>query len=115
MRHRTRIPVFLTLLLLVGGCCATAPDPVKADLDAAVALAVEAMETASNPTVPPAQDVVVTSARQHVLDGKYVWVVTFKLRHLLPEDPSEGIVGLGGETFARVDLGTGKVVLGGGD
>ncbi len=43
--------------------------------------------------------------------GKYVWRITFKLKALLPDDPSTQPIGAGGETFILVDLKTGETVV----
>ena len=43
--------------------------------------------------------------------GPHAWRVTFKSRHLIPEDGSE--IGAGGEWFVDVDLETDAARLGG--
>ncbi|MHC4858677.1 MAG: hypothetical protein ACYTDY_01135, partial [Planctomycetota bacterium] len=53
----------------------------------------------------------VIGAQELILEGKYVWRVTLKPLHLLPENPSTGKIGLGGEIFVNVDLETGKAVV----
>lgn len=109
---------FLCCLLLASACsCVPAkaspdkPGPATEDLARAVSLASAAL--GERPDAP--EDMVAIGARQTIRDGRYVWIVTFKLARLLPADPSTGIVGLGGELRARVDLRSGDVVVGGGD
>jgi hypothetical protein len=84
--------------------------PRTRDLERAVSLANAALEER-----PGSGEMVAVGARQVIDDGRYVWIVTFKLARLLPADPSQDIAGLGGELRARVDLESGGVVIGGGD
>lgn len=51
-------------------------------------------------------------AAQNLLQkGTAVWLVTFKPTNLIPKDPGEQPIGLGGEIFVTVDLTTKKCVI----
>ncbi len=51
------------------------------------------------------------SARQMLINGQFIWQVTFKPTNLLTEDPSTEVIGAGGEIFVNVDLKTEKTDL----
>lgn len=120
MRTRVLLGVLLLGLSIASASCGeTSRDalpetasPVSKDLNKAVSIAVAALgDRTENP-----EDSIAVGARQEILNGKYVWIVTFKLARLLPADPSSSeIVGLGGETYATVDLETETATLRGGD
>jgi len=74
----------------------------------AVAIAVAALQDQST---YPANDYILTSAQQIVVEGKHLWRITFKPTRLLPRDPSNELIGLGGEIFVNVDLSTKKTEL----
>ncbi len=103
--------IFLALLLTACGPERTAPNaearfrPETDDLMKAVALALPEFDQARRGAEP----FKLIGAEQLILDGKYVWRVTLKTTHLLPEDPSSEPVGLGGEVFVIVDLESGTV------
>ena len=59
----------------------------------------------------PANDLILTSAQQIFVKGKYVWRITFKPSSLLPKDPSTTPIAVGGEIFVTVDLTTRKSVV----
>ena len=47
---------------------------------------------------------ILTSVQQILINNKWIWRVTFKPKDLLPDDPSKGLIGMGGEVFVNVDL-----------
>jgi hypothetical protein len=49
---------------------------------------------------------ILTSAQQIIVQGQYIWRITFKPENLLPKDPSKGLLTKGGEIFVNVDLKT---------
>ncbi len=61
------------------------------------------------------EEYILTSAQQLILNGRYIWRVTFKPRKLLPKDLSKGLIGAGGEIFVNVDLSTKTTVITGGE
>jgi hypothetical protein len=107
------VPVFLPLLMVFASGCThnslSQPGPTLGpditSLRDAVDIAVSALHGQSH---YPANDYILTSAQQIIVDGKYVWRITFKPVSLLPKDPSKGLIGAGGEIFVKVDLSTKK-------
>jgi hypothetical protein len=103
------VSVFLSLLMVLAlGCThnpSSQPGPDITGLWEAVAIAVSALHDQSR---YPANDYILTSAQQIIVDGKYVWLITFKPTSFLPKDPSKGPITLGGEIFVKVDLSTKK-------
>ena len=73
------------------------------DMNEAVSLGIAAMIEQSH---YPKQEYTLISAQQIFHKGKYIWRITFKPTDLLPKDPSEQPIGLGGEIFVNVDLNT---------
>ena len=113
---RIFVSVFLPLLMAFTSGCTPPPSSqlslaTGADitgLQDAVAIAVSALHDQSR---YPANDYTLTSAQQIVVEGKYVWRITFKPAGLLPKDPSKEAIGAGGEIFVNVDLSTKKPEL----
>jgi len=119
MRTRALIETVLLAALITSVSCAGPPraarpvetDPVAGDLRSAISIAVLALhDQAEKP-----EDFVAVGARQMHVDGKYRWIVTFKLARLLPADPSSDLIALGGDLYASVDLETKSAVIRGGD
>ena len=53
---------------------------------------------------------------QHVpVGGQYLWRLTFKPVNLIAKDPSQGVIGAGGEIFVNVNVETGQCVVTGGE
>ena len=108
MASRVGLPIMVVLVSMIGACAHPADRRAEtADLDRAVAIALEALDGRGRTS----SDVKLVGASQLVLEGRYVWRVTFKPLHLLPDDPSRGKIGAGGEVFVNVDLGTGMAVV----
>lgn len=82
----------------------SAPGPDGSELAKAVAVATAKLRA----TVEPSSDYKLIRAELTWAKGKYVWLVTYKPIKLLPDDPSKGLIGAGGEVFITVDLKTGK-------
>lgn len=61
------------------------------------------------------EDFKLIGAEQIYLEGKFIWMITFKPRDLLPEDPSTEIIGAGGEIIVNIDLNTGESTVGYGE
>ena len=104
----TRAWILLPLLTLFACGCDDAP---ATDLDRAVGLA----RSAALESGHDLEGYALIGARQHVLEGNYVWRVTFKPKHLLPADPAKGMIGAGGEIFVNVVLVTGETTIGFGE
>ena len=102
--------LLLVLLITGASCSPQGANPVTHDLERAVSIAATAL--GNRPDTP---DTIAVGARQEIVEGKYVWIVTFKLAKLLPADPATDLPALGGELFATVDLKTESVVFTGGD
>jgi hypothetical protein len=80
----------------------TASHPETADLNEAISIAVARLADVQKSS----GEYKLVSAQQVVVEGKYVWRITFKPVKLLPDDPSSQIIGAGGEIFMNVDLKT---------
>jgi len=97
-----------TMLLLLGASCTHRVDSeVTAELDEAVSIG--AAEMARQSESADAHKLI--GAQRLYRKGKYVWRITFKLKALLPDDPSAQPIGAGGETFITVDLETRETVV----
>ena len=72
-----------------------------------LAKAVGLATTKLTATVKSPADYKLIKAEMTWAKGKYVWLVTYKPRKLLPEDPSKGHIGAGGEVFITVDVKSG--------
>jgi len=98
MRHFGNL---IALILLTTVACQPRVAPEAQELYRAVALALNAaageLESTGHSLV---------GAERMVLNGAWVWRVTFKPLHLLPENPGTDFVGLGGEVFVNVNLAT---------
>lgn len=117
MRKSGNVVVALMTLLFV--CCtgcstvATPPKSPVAHVDTtglqdAVAIATSALQGQPYDT---ADHWTLISAQRIVINGCYVWRITFKPTSLLPDDPSQGIIGAGGEVFVNVDWVTKKTEI----
>jgi len=84
-----------------------APEPQTSDLDKAVSIAIAKSADARK----PGGEFKLIGAQQIFLDGKYVWRITFKPVRLLPDDPSTGEIGAGGEVFVNVDIKTEEAIV----
>jgi hypothetical protein len=102
------LPAAILLALLLTAC---GPDhtglesearlrPETGELMKAIALALPEFDRARQGAEP----FKLIGAEQVILDGRYIWRMTFKATHLLPQDPSSEFGGLGGEIFVNVDL-----------
>ena len=78
------------------------------DLQDAVCIATSALH---GPTQYTADRWTLISARQILIDGRYVWRIIFKPTELLPDDPSTRAIGAGGEVFVNVDQATKKIEI----
>lgn len=99
----------MVILALLAGCARPQPEmptpqgsTIGTDLDRAVVIAVSAVQQKGQPLA----EYTLTSAQRIFHNGKYIWRITFKLSKLLPGDPSKEAIGIGGEIFVNVDLGT---------
>ena len=54
---------------------------------------------------------ILTSAQQIPQKNKWIWLVTFKPKELLPDDLSKEYIGFGGEVFVNVDLNTKETII----
>jgi len=107
-----RALALLPMLLLLGACGGDRPAswtaaPEAADLMRAMAIAHTAYEKVEASARPHR----LVGVEQFVRPEGYVWRATYKLTSLLPEDPSEDFVGMGGEVFVNVDPTTGKTEI----
>ena len=80
-----------------------ASSPDEAELAKAVTQATSKLRA----TVEPSSDYKLIKAEMTWAEGKYAWLVTYKPVKLLPEDPSKGRIGAGGEVFITVDVKSG--------
>lgn len=62
-------------------------------------------------TIATASDYKLTKAELVWNKGKYTWRLTFKLAKLLPIDPSQMPIGVGGEIFVDIDPKTNELVI----
>ncbi|MHC4669894.1 MAG: hypothetical protein ACYTFD_16005 [Planctomycetota bacterium] len=116
-----RHPAVLALLLLVFPVASCRPSgelstsetrqPETEHLNRAVAIGLAESADARR----PGGEYRLVGARQVLVDGKYVWRITFKPCRLLPDDPSTQKIGLGGEIFMNVDLETEVATIGYGE
>lgn len=102
----------LPMLLLLGACggdrsASWTEAPEAADLVRVMEIAHTAYEKVEASAEPHR----LVGVKQIVTPEGYVWRATYKLASLLPEDPSEGLVGAGGEVFVNVDPTTGKAEI----
>jgi hypothetical protein len=107
--------VLSLLLVLCFGCVHSAARPPSsaarvdtAGLQDTVAVATSALQGQSHSS---AENWTLTSAQQVLVKNRYVWRITFKPTRLLPKDPSQGLIGLGGEVFVNVDPMTKKTEI----
>jgi hypothetical protein len=77
-------------------------------LQDAVEIAVSALYQQSS---SPGTDYTLTAVQQIIVNGQYIWLITFKPTKFLPEDPSKGPITMGGEVFVNVDLSTKKTEI----
>ena len=105
MKHATPATL-LALMTLSGACASVAPAPAESDrLERAVAIALESSAAAR---AAGQGEYRITSAQERILDGRYIWIISFKPLALLPADPSLDPMGLGGEVLVNVDLSDGS-------
>lgn len=103
--RRTFLTVLLLTLLLPACGCDDGVAPT--DMERAVAMARDAALEAGLAL----ETFQFMGAQQRVKDGHYLWRITYKPKHLLPEDPSTGLIGAGGELFVNVVLDTGETTI----
>lgn len=109
MQKSTVMGLAMILLALLIGCARPHPvatithgPAISADMDRAVDIAASAAQQKGQPLA----EYTLTSAQRIFHNGKYLWRITFKSSKLLPRDPSKEAIGMGGEIFVNVDLGT---------
>ena len=101
----------LLLLVLLLPACGCDDGAAPTDMERAVAAAREAALEHGHSLETHR----LVGAQQFVHEGRYVWRVTWKPKHLLPDDPSTGKIGAGGELFVNVVLETGEATIGFGE
>ena len=115
-----KTPMVVALSLILGGCATSNQQAHVSDLNRAVAIAALAAEQEGYPlheyTLTSAQKIInkspnLNSAQFNFNKSPYLWRITFKPNALHPDDPSKEPIGLGGELFVHVDLGTQKVEI----
>ena len=84
-----------------------APQLQTSDLDKAVSIAIAKSTDARK----SGGQFKLVGAQQMFFKGKYIWHITFKLASLLPDDPSTGMIGKGGEVFVNVDVKTEEAIV----
>jgi hypothetical protein len=80
------------------------PRPDTAELAKAIALTTVTLQG----TVDSPGDYKLVKMEQTWVRGKYAWESTYKLRKLVPENPSAELIGMGGEVFITANLETGQ-------
>ena len=84
-----------------------ASQPETSELYRAVSIAV----TKSADVRESRGELKLVSVQQIIVNGKYIWRITFKPVSLLPDDPSAQEIGAGGEIFVNIDLNTEEAIV----
>lgn len=113
MRRILRLRALLLLIVLASPLIMAQENPHQQapanniDLIRAVAKATAKLQTA----LATSSEYTLIKAELLWKQGKYIWRLSYKLARLLPKDPTQGLIGKGGEIFVDVELDTDAIVI----